>query len=92
MPIEASHGNRCQCQQCGYSYLQAIAVIKNHLMPTAKNLSKEKGINKLVATNITPNAFQVPGVGISRLFCKKYLRCQTGTGACNRKESVIIMW
>jgi len=46
----------------------------------AQKLSKEKGINKLIATNITPNAFQVPGIGISRSFVKSIYDAKLGQG------------
>jgi len=46
----------------------------------AQKLSKEKGINKLIATNITPNAFQVPGIGISRSFVKRIYDAKLGQG------------
>ncbi len=44
----------------------------------SEKLAKEKGINKLVATDITPNAFQVPGVGVSRSFVKKIYDADLG--------------
>lgn len=44
----------------------------------AEKLSKEKGINKLVATDITPNAFQVPGLGVSRSFVRNIYEAKLG--------------
>ena len=44
----------------------------------AEKLAKEKGINKLVATNIAPNAFQVPGIGVSRSFVKNIYDAKAG--------------
>lgn len=42
-----------------------------------KNL-KGKGYNKLIATEITPNAFQVPGIGVSRIFIKEIYKADLG--------------
>ena len=39
---------------------------------------KASGINKLVANNITPDAYQVPGVGISRQFIKDIYSADLG--------------
>lgn len=44
----------------------------------AEKLAKEKGINKLVATDITPNAFQVPGIGVSRTFVRSIYDAKLG--------------
>lgn len=42
-----------------------------------KNL-KGKGYNKLIATDITPNAYQIPGIGVSRLFVKEIYKASQG--------------
>jgi peptidyl-prolyl cis-trans isomerase D len=39
---------------------------------------KASGINKLVANNITPEAYQVPGLGISRAFIKSIYDAKLG--------------
>jgi len=44
----------------------------------SEKLSKEKGINKLLAANITPSAYQVPGVGMSRPFVKSIYTAKLG--------------
>jgi len=44
----------------------------------SEKLSKEKGINKLLAASITPNAYQVPGVGLSRPFVKNIYAAKLG--------------
>ncbi len=44
----------------------------------SEKLSKEKGINKLIATDIRPEAYQVPGVGMSRPFVKSIYAAKLG--------------
>jgi len=44
----------------------------------SEKLSKEKGINKLIAASIAPNAYQVPGIGMSRSFVKNIYAAKLG--------------
>jgi peptidyl-prolyl cis-trans isomerase D len=44
----------------------------------SEKLAKEKGTNKLIATDIRPNAFQVPGLGVSRQFVKSIYDAKLG--------------
>ena len=39
---------------------------------------KAKGINKNIATDITPMAYQIPGIGLSRSFVKKVYKADRG--------------
>ncbi len=77
MPIEASPETDANASNAATLFAGDSRDQKSFDANAAK-LAKEKGINKLVAANITPNGFQVPGVGISRPFVKSIYDAKLG--------------
>ncbi len=77
MPIEASQETDANASNAATLFAGDSRDQKS-FDANAEKLSKEKGINKLVAANITPNAYQVPGVGISRSFVKSIYDAKLG--------------
>ena len=77
MPIEASQETDANASNAATLFAGDSRDQKS-FDANSEKLSKEKGINKLVANNITPNAFQVPGVGLSRSFVKNIYAAKLG--------------
>ena len=59
-----------QGEKTGWTYIEIPATIAEKL--------KAKGINKAFATEITPNAYQVMGLGASRQFVKSIYDAKQG--------------
>jgi peptidyl-prolyl cis-trans isomerase D len=77
MPIEASQETDANASNAATLFAGDSRDQKS-FDANSEKLSKEKGINKLLAANITPNAYQVPGVGLSRPFVKSIYSAKLG--------------
>ena len=77
MPIEASQETDANASNSATLFAGDSRDEKS-FDANSEKLSKERGINKLLATSITPDAYQVPGVGLSRPFVKSIYAAKLG--------------